>query len=331
MTDRPSDHWNDLASNLGATPAEESPQPSAGPSEAEAAVPDSSRKEATDAAALPARPAPPRPKPQRASDWGSLASELGIEVPAEPVEGEAAKPSPIEQASPTAPLREEAPFAPMAESTSSSLTVEDIWPDMAQPEAEKAAPAEAEPPTPGSTEFGAGLTAELDAVAGNAASAPLDPAHDETTAEESDTEAPRKKSRRRRRRRKPRSDEQADKTTEAATTRDSDQDTDDDEDDQERTSRRRPRRRKPRSDSDETTDRSSDESAVADRDPDDDTDDEHSRGGRTKKAGHKQIPTWEEAIGIIVEKNLASRSRRGGGGGGGSRSRGRRSSGNRRK
>jgi hypothetical protein len=59
-------------------------------------------------------------------------------------------------------------------------------------------------------------------------------------------------------------------------------------------------------------------------------------GGRETPAGHKSIPSWEEAIGMIVDVNLSTRTDRrrsapAQSGGGGGPSRGRARGGRRRK
>lgn len=89
-----------------------------------------------------------------------------------------------------------------------------------------------------------------------------------------------------------------------------------------RSKRRRPRRRRPRSHSEEAKAGASPEAEhpeqdAFDLDDDIDLDDLHDSGAgvsRSGRAGHRNVPTWQDAVGVMVEKNLASRSKNPGGG-----------------
>jgi len=217
------------------------------------------------------------------------------------------------------------------------------------------------PPDPGVSGFGAGIAPAEEADApthegtrGEVSGAEAEPSFgDPTTASRGDRgQSEVDEARRPRRRRRRRSDgrdreaadqdalereeggreraEEIDQTGAPRTRRDEDTREESEADEEQSTRRRRPRRRKRRS-SQRPPDEGG-ESAVStdmEDEADDDTGDDDAPGGRGKKTAHKQIPTWQEAVSVIVDKNLANRSRRGGGQRGG-RGRGRKSSGRRR-
>ncbi|MDZ7617175.1 MAG: hypothetical protein U1E05_09235, partial [Patescibacteria group bacterium] len=87
--------------------------------------------------------------------------------------------------------------------------------------------------------------------------------------------------------------------------------------------RRRSRRRRPKGDttdvktspeSDSEADASGDEDDMDDMDADDMAD-VMDGDGHSDKSGHRSIPVWQDAISIVIEKNLESRAKKPDGGG----------------
>jgi hypothetical protein len=324
-----SDHWDLLASELGAEPELEQVEPAL-PSAAE--QPDTTPPP-TPAPALPEARSPgdrsegPPARPHRpAPDWDALASELGL-APRPQVEA----PSPVEQPAGAAPA-ETSPEAAGQTDATRGLAEKGEW--------------------PGS--LGEQSTAELVEgpaylVEEPAETAPRPPEAAEAAAQvgEVRTEAPQKKTarRRRKRRRKPRDAsrvaadrpdaELVDKLAETQLEEPAGGEPvfDQDQPDKGRAKRRRkrpPARKKKRISA--TTEAPPERDSAAHqpeegrRKPEGsvptaakpsrlpDEEGEPFEDTRPSKPSHRAIPTWEEAIGLIISANLEARVKNPGGG-----------------
>lgn len=293
MPDNPKegDHWNDLASVLGAEVREEPPLPeSHGPQPEDETAASPKPLSSTP----PEKPNKPR-RPSAPANWDALATSLGVELPQQPV---------IEQ--PESGLEsqpdEQAP-EPAMSTEQLAETVENLS------EFSRSAPASlGHEPTVVIVEETVTVFAdpgEVDA---------------EESDEDSRSEEPARGRPKHRRRLRSRADQRqaapADSDAEAvADVEPEDDDAAGEAEAEEtlRSKRRRPRRRRQKSSVSEAkagarSEAESDELDTADGlDSDDrqESSDEETGGG---KMGHRSIPAWQEAIGIIVEKNLESRS-----------------------
>jgi ribonuclease E len=328
-TDKQQQHWQELADELGA----ESPEASEGMPAIEESVTE-----------LPAAELPP-PSPKRSRDdsersqgpnWSLLADELGLEpmptaeppaaeVPEE-LAGDEADEEAVEEAKPEEFAAVEEPsdtrdWAPPAEDE------ERIEVAQEEPVAEEEAETDQDPLSLDSEPF-------VDEVA-EALDLETDEEIEEAEATQGQEEAPPRPRRRRRggrRRRRadapdadstatedveeaePKEEMEVDREEEAAVA---------DEGPPEPTTRKRRRRRRRAPRGEREAGEPKDAAEDADLDDEDDDGEELPEGadqGR-RAAKHRKIPSWAEAIGVIIEGNLASRSR----GQGGSRGRGRRS------
>ena len=298
------DHWGDLASILGAEVREEEPVQDVQPG-------GETEPEAKDEPVCtpPTKTVAREERPRRApSDWDALASSLGLETPPEPakesVEDLPPRPRDEEPESSTVSAEEqEVEPAPAVSMTELAETVESLsdrvktapWGLEHEPTFRIAQEQEAEE-----------VSAEVD----------REEVADEPAAEE---ETPsRAKSKRRRRRRSRPGDkaavsESAEEPAEAvAESQPEEAEAGETESEgRHRSKRRRPRRRRQKAESPDKTR----PDAMGDDDADDifDQDDLESDSG-SGKAGHRSIPVWQEAISIIVEKNLESRAKKPDGG-----------------
>lgn len=384
---QPGDHWQELLGSLGIKPAEDDSQPK--PATPPAAGGTSSLPpQRASASARQAPPAPRRPQ----SDWGALATSLGLEVPVEP---EAPPPQPVAAPVAAAP-RVEPPSRPAEIRPESSRPSEPVerrrtaWDSPTEVERE---PRRVEPAAP---------TASFDWRQPPLAAEPADvdeadeprledlPGYIEppTILDDSDTltemfelrdeseselesddqqREPAVRRRRRRRGRRERPGEESpsgrgldttdevlegppsqdDESSEFGEPAEAEAGPDREAEEGETGFRRRRRRRRRgsaaggagRSDDRRTAARDPSEAAGATDDDDDEPepnwdelDDDDEDGSRGREGGgepgapkHRKIPTWEQAISVIVDANLQSRSRSGGssrgGGGGGPRGR----------
>lgn len=295
------DHWNQLASVLGAKVREDVP-----PAEPQQAHPgdEMSPNAGELSPAQPVgSPAPPADKPRRprpSANWDALAATLGIEAQAE---------SPTAPSAPAPKSQLHEPPAELAMSTEQlAETVKNLS------ESLRSAPASLghEP-----TVLIAEETVAVFVERGEEPPEELD--------EVDDSEAP-ARGRSKHRRRRPRSDQRQagpeDSDTEPVTAVEPEESGDvaeADADETRRPKRRRPRRRRQKSDSADakTGARPEPESDEFDAGDALDSGERRKSSGREtggEKAGHRSIPAWQEAIGIIVEKNLGARSTKSAGG-----------------
>lgn len=348
-----SNHWAELVSELGATPPPEEPEGQ--PAEAE--QPEAELEAVTDDPG--ASEPPPRavaPKPRRVpADWSRLAEELGVEVPEEAPPRAIPEPDSASSGRETAAASEEeaeARFEAPAEELAESGVPDWMETDLELGDGvSEPAPAEGEwkEPCGGSAEGavgGAGLTGSE--VLG--AEARGEPA--EGGAEGSEKKTGRK---RRRRRRKPA--KAADEEREASETQPDEEPADEiepmptaSEDDSgmaddsvaERKSLEREapwgeleseqesadvgeEARSPRAAMDESANREAEDAGKREEDRRADKSEARRKG---MKPSHRGIPSWEEAIGIVISANMEGRAKPSEGGGS-SRSRGGRNPGGR--
>jgi hypothetical protein len=308
-SDKP-DHWGQLASDIGAEVPPEEPQdqreePSA---EDKTEAPDEllgPSAEAENPVAEPSdRARSHEPKEQRATDWSALAEELGIEVVEEVEAVEAHTETTTEDLDATL----EAP-AELAPGTAVALTTET---------------------TLGS--FGAGIE-ELTAAVEQAGSVPDAPPEKVERPLDEDARRPR---RRKKRRRKPRRGEKTDTSGEAQEEVDvleADEETvfsvageepggveaaDETESESRARGKRRRRRGKkaprPSGDMAEGAPDQSEQDAEADKAL---SASAPAKPAKTKKEkpGHRKIPSWEEAVNLIIARNVEQRSKSPSGGG----------------
>jgi ribonuclease E len=295
------DHWNLLASQLGAeTPPQEPPEPADQPQKEEPEA-----KDEDYLASLPRSSyVPPPPKPRKTqADWANLASELGIEVPSEP-EAEPAAPAGKEEVPVTFAEDLSPPF--QALDTPSEIMSEMEDEQDLEPEQEEAAERAEQAELPESPESPAGPSEE-------------------------------RRGRRRRRRRRPSRGEPSAASQEAIDEGVEQRDEEAEEapdtegaelppalDGEETGTRRRRRRRRPsrRRDAepgDERKRRGEETGKEAglvpagtprdEREDHDEDDDEDEHDGASDKASHRAIPSWSEAVGIVVAANLESRAK----------------------
>ncbi len=315
MTDAPN-HWGDVASLLGVEPAPEEPKPqSAGP------APSQPKPTLPVAAPRAAAPRPPRP----AANWDALAGSLGV-APA-PAPPPAAKPPAAKPPAPRAAQPSVRPVTPPPAPPAFPPAMPRARYTPPEP-VEIASPPADEPREPiesGAAEEFALLSEELVGF----------------VPQSSDAEGPpeRRRRKRRRRGRGPRDAAPAEQPTGSAPPESDDFTLELPEEEQpvepgeptaesrpERPERRRGRRGRSRGrDRGPVRDAAIPAPAVEDRPPleedlddttldlpdplGDETDDEASAA-----VGFHSIPTWEEAVGILVSANLESRARRPGNG-----------------
>ncbi len=324
------DHWDFLAADLGAKPQEADVRPSGADEDAELPEPDSLNEQSTESATDHA-PEQPEPSPQAETrrdsgggrvisgfgyrrgpvDWANLARELGVEA--------------IEEVS------EPIPTAEVSEPRQSEVVETVGW------EAAKA-PARSEtgaspPAKAGLSGFGAGILDDAELIVPVDASADVE--HPQTFSETAEHEEERK-GRRRRRRRKPKShpEEGGGEMGEAVAQAGREPAAEEAEQAGEgERSHRHGRRRGSQTRPDRQEDRA--ESAVPAQSPDDaelaggfendlldrdgdlaetgdldlDGDETDSRRGG-KKITHRGIPSWQEAVGFIIDSNMEARSKR---------------------
>ncbi len=295
------DHWGDLASILGAEVREEEPVQDVQPG-------GETEPEAKDEPVCtpPRKTVAREERPRRApSDWDALASSLGLEVPP------AAAAKPVEPAVPPKPRDEE------PESSTVSAEEQEVEPVPAVSMTELAETVESLSDRVKTAAWGLEheptfrIAQEQEAEEVSAEVDRLEVA-DELAAEE---ETPSRVKSKRRRRRKSRSDDKAAVSESAeepaeAVAESQPEEAEAGETESEgrhRSKRRRPRRRRQKAESPDKTR----PDAMGDDDADDifDQDDLESDSG-SGKAGHRSIPVWQEAISIIVEKNLESRAKK---------------------
>ena len=334
-------HWHSLAEKLGIEPA---PEPPKEPEAEEAAEPEA-----------PSRPpaAVSRKKlrsPKFAPGWGSLAAEFGIEVP-EPAEPKQAELEPVAP-EPVKPEPHETPESVLASEP------EEVVEEESHSPAPQSAPwlaANSFAPEVTEADLAFGETVE-DVEEGDeedeedeepSAGSPIDDdeaeealkfgASDveqyaetwEAPEKETTEEAPAARRRRRRGRRRRRTEEDSDERSAAADDSESG-DADDAEaadaedvevaetsDDDAETARckgrRRRRRSTPRDEDRETDDDAEDDSAA----------DDDSEKGASSRNRNRKFPTWDEAVGIVIDANMESRAKQPSGGSRGARNRGR--------
>jgi len=302
------DHWSQLASVLGAEVDEQAPadlqEPQAQvemtPAEQQALPGDSATAVPPTETEKPRRTRPP-------ANWDALVSALGIESPA-PAPSEQREAGSMEKPSGQTDEPPQEPPAPQA--MSAKELAETVG---ALAEHWKAAPASlGHEPTVLIAEEKVTVVVELDDDGDEEGHGPHD-------GDEPSRDRPK-----RRRRRRPRAGEkqpiaETDETPIAATEMPEESEAADaDSDDKRRGKRRRPRRRRQKSDAPAGKSGPNPEIEEEEAEPVDAFDSEESpdAGGRersTRKAGHRSIPAWQEAIGIIVQKNLEGRSRKSGG------------------
>ncbi len=321
MTDREKgDHWGQLASVLGAEIHEESPADELPPNSPGAErEPTENEVPAREAAPIPRAEVESPRRPRPSANWDALANSLGVEVPPEPV---------IERAEVVAANRPKERIAERAQERigwqppEPSMSTEQLAQTVeGLSECVKTAPAglEHEPMV-----FIADETVAVDLGEDDA---------EEEDRSGGDEEPARGRSKRRRRRR-PRTGEKLSAPEDAdAVPSDAAEVSDEtgeegeaaapESDEKRRSKRRRPRRRRQKSDPSDakagsTVEVEDDGNGETDSEDDDDVDD--TRDGADDdafgdKAGHRSIPVWQEAIGVIVEKNLESRAKKPDGGG----------------
>lgn len=330
MSNQGPDHWADLASLLG---AEVPPEPEP------AALPEKSEIEAVEPAAEPCGPdaaspvpEPPRrkrdsahptpPSQQTASDWLRLAASLGIEVP-EPIEE--IPPETVQTIDVEAPAAEEpyeeVVFVESADDADEYVELEVVFNE--DESAEAFVEITEENLEDDADGFASGLVLE----------STVGPFETGAPVEEEDRPKKRRKRRRRGRRDRPTGaaleeepveliEEALEETSEVMAEELESLGSEESEEESEAPSRRRRRRRPKRKGR-----RGEDESAEGDVDMDydaaadvedramehdeDQADDEDFEGD---KPVHRGIPTWEEAVGLVVTRNLEVRSKNPGGG-----------------
>lgn len=352
------DHWDQLASELGTEPhsreSEEQPRPrdEGGPPEEEAAEPEF-------AAGLTLSSLPPKKKTPPA-DWGAIASALGVMTEPEveeprPVSG-SGDVSPEEEGATAEFIEEvrqefeageedEAADAQDEEATEpSGATAEPpLGRDTEGATVPFAPELQAPRPEAGEESFGFGVMpaeAEPSAPADVGAAEPPAADEEEKAAAEPATEPPEKEPsrRRRRRRRKPRlggkSAEESgvelqEDASGKAVAKDADAEEAEsaeleqemaDEDHGKRRRKRRPAKRKKKGEAEAVAEAPDEAEATAKSDRDEAT--RPAQKGDKQKPSHRAIPTWSEAIGLIIAGNQERRKKSGGGSGRG-RSRGR--------
>ncbi len=307
MTDREKgDHWGHLASVLGAEVHEETadveqPQAEAAVEAAPAEGPASSDPAAHAPPAAPHEPRRARPQ----ADWDALVSSLGIQPPSEPVA--------------------EPPGAPPAEAPAAAEQPEER-PDRRPPEPSMSTEQLAEAVENLSEDLRAapaGLGHERTVLIAQetvAVFADLGEEDVRKTVEPGEGEGPGEEASRRR------PDEFGPDEKEAGpddieplrgevAETEAEPEEEGDADEKRRSKRRRPRRRRPKADAPEA------KPEVEADEPDDsddfDTDappDSRRRGAGGEKPGHRSIPTWQQAVGAIIERNIGTRSKKPGGG-----------------
>ena len=296
MTDPNSpSHWDELASTLGATPS---------PEQADASQP----------GPLPSDPPCPKPTkhqdrstiaPRQTVDWNKLAGELGLEPPPPPAAPPESIAEPVAATPP--PLPEPAhPSLPVSGTPEDSPNFFDERFDFEEP---------------------------FDLLE---ASEPRTAATEPT---EQTTETEEERSRKRRRRRRPRgrtsdqrqspepdappSTDDSDRTSlvseeESVDAEPTDEQAKASDSDQRGSKRRRPRRGKKRRDvqaGDDTAGKLSDaptkrlDAAAAEADAAADDSFESDKGEQSARVGFRKIPTWEEAVGLLIDKNLETRAK----------------------
>jgi len=322
------DHWDFLAADLGAKPQEADVRPSGADENVEVPEPDGLNEQAAEAA----------PEPSEADrqaetksgggggrvvsgfgyrrgpvDWANLARELGVEV--------------IEEVSEPIPTVE-------ASEDRQSEAVETVDWEPAKPPA-PSEPGASPPAKPGLSGFGAGILDDDELILPTDARAELE--HPQTSSETADPEEERK-GRRRRRRRKPKSHPE-----EAGDVEVGDADAEagpepvieeaEQVGEAEERSRRHGRRRSSRNRPDRQEDQAEiavpadaandvelagglddelmdhDGGLVDVNDLDLDGDEPDSRRGG-KRITHRGIPSWQEAVGYMIDLNMEARSKR---------------------
>lgn len=328
------DHWDSLAANLGAVPQEpESPAKEADEAAREPEQPNEQSRQSAVAAEQPhARREAERSYGttggrvvsgfghRRGSvDWANLARELGVEA--------------VEEAPEPTPTAE-------VPSDGRSALVE-VGGDEASKPSFRSETGRLPPSKPAQAGFGAGILDDAEVSESAAAGREI-----ERTCSEVEEHEEERKGRRRRRRRKPKSHEREGSGDVAAeepapeAVRESA--VEEGEEDQEadrfsRRGRRRGGRRRPEPKeipsqgelpehsaddfeladalADDLEDRESGTAQEVELDLDEDEDEADSRRG-VKKITHRGIPSWQEAVGFIIDSNMESRSKRGDSGGG---------------
>ncbi|NLF06766.1 MAG: hypothetical protein GX594_02145 [Pirellulaceae bacterium] len=298
----PTNHWDSLLSDIGATPPPDGVLHQPEPKEPPAAKP-------------PKPSSPRRAPPAKAANWDVIAGALGIQPAPQPAPA-TAEPSRVEVEPPVVP--------------------EPAGPTSITPERGEESPNYFDEPFDFEEPFDLW---ESEGVEPHGVPQPVG-------------EEPAEKRSRKRRRRRPGKDYDARKPAPAASddvddfaaklpaddvsilsneddefgaTDDFDQPRSEPADEQRRSKRRRPRKSKKRKPDTASKSREIDgEEAIADEedfdtvlDEDDDLDADRARqvaDGGSVRAGFRGIPTWDEAVGLLIEKNLENRSKRPDGG-----------------
>lgn len=329
MTDREKgDHWGQLASVLGAEIHEESPTDEFPPGTPEVKqVPMESEIPAHEATPTRRGEAERQRRPRTSANWEALASSLGVELPPEQADERAEIVSADRSKEQFAERGKERTGWQPPEPTMSTKQLAETAESLS--ECVKMSPAglEHEPMVFIAHET---VTVAVD----------LDEDDEEQVDRSSeDEESARGKSKRRRRRR-PRTGEKqsapddsgtvpSDATEAGEEDRKGEEGEEGEEDEEDeaasleseekrRPKRRRPRRRRQKSDASEPEMEVADDSdgkTDADDDDVDDSRDITEGDAFGDKAGHRSIPIWQEAINVIVEKNLESRAKKPDGGG----------------
>ena len=345
MSDRETgSHWSSLGSELGATPSPESAQQAAPAKvDAEASAPNVAPPRASSTPATTPEDQPALVSSQSSidsgspSDWSALASELGVVQTKPPVAQPAPAPAPIaaEATTSRSPV-ESAPAAPAAASSADSdwsALASDLGIEVETPPVEVASQSSA-PAVPVSDASPVSTPVD-DADAENTKTIKDAPDGATQVAKSEGAGGDRPARRRRRggrggsRRRAPNQDgeQQQDGAAATDTTRDV-APAKDGESSGEPRRRRRRRRRTRGADQDRNADAGARESSSRDASADDlDTDGEESGDGRetseTPQQKHRKIPSWEDAVGLVVNANLEARTKSPGGEKKGGRGRGR--------
>ncbi len=328
-------HWRSLMETLGLSmPADPEPAPGDQSPLADEVVaePRAAEQEVGLAAeteqpapqhSKPARPLPPRPR----SDWYGLATQLGIEVEPPPAPDEAGSSATVQDRGPETPAEEKP--EPIASPTSWGVSDDAVhFVGFEQEEV-----FELEVSSLENVDFGEPDSSETQVVAMDE----LDQTTDEDAeltppAESSETVSRRRRRRGRRRsgtgereRTAPPVSEENDDEPDMEMSDASDVDAETEEDEageaeeaattsrsrRSRRRRRRPTRRETESDApqdDVTVDDEADDDSDED-DGDDDDDESHASRAGGSRSKHQKIPTWEEAISVMVSNNMQSRSR----------------------
>ncbi len=288
----PQDPWASLTDSLG---IEAKPEPD--PKQPPAAVP------------VPPRPVVEHEPPTRQpSGWGDLASQLGLEAKEEPAateEKQAEKPK--------APKAKPPKVVPAPPEPADVEVVEEVaevvidegpeWTDAEQQVEVDAAPV-AEPPAPSGFSAGGLTLPDWFPFGGRKKSPPTPPpAPEPEPAEEPVAE-----------------DETETETLEAEATSAEDAETtpagDAEQPEKRRGRRRRGRRRgRGRGKEGDESDASGEESSAKVSDSElpesvTDSDDEEDEETQARRISHKNIPAWQEAIGVVVDANIAARGER---------------------